>query len=120
MVRHFKLVGKIVGMRLGSDSQPISYVVHNRIPSEPSGPAENAFLLIDIVVRPKRARYISWINLFDIENAARHQQGWLVVDPPLDFRQSVQWLPYGWGDQPLPSVANTHEVISSFTEHRSC
>lgn len=101
-----KLNGHLVGRRVRQGSKAVVYIVHNQTASEPHGPAENAFVLVDAENRPMRARYISWINLYDIETAAKREDGWEVLEEPVPFDRTVEWIPYGWGGARLLSVAD--------------
>jgi hypothetical protein len=70
-----------------------------------STPAYNSFVLIELG-SSARARYLPWVNLFDIEHAAKCEPGrWSLVEPTEVFAAEVLWLPFGWGSDPLPSVA---------------
>lgn len=100
-----KLDGRLIGRRVDSSCKPTVLIVHNINSAGSRGPAENAFVMVDTTTSRFLARYISWINLFDIENAARCEDGWELVEPPMTFKRNVDWFPYGWGGPPVPSVA---------------
>lgn len=103
-----RVKGSLVGRRL----DPVHNLVVGEIVhidgSVGSAPAENAFLYVEIDPnRGRRARYIAWINLYDIEHAAIVQPGcWALVEPSQMYDLVSQWEPYGWGGDKLPSVAD--------------
>ena len=72
----------------------------------PDGPAENAWLLIDYTPDgARRARYVSWINYYDIEFANQEEPGrWETVEPPQPYETNARWQPFGWSE-PLPNTA---------------
>jgi hypothetical protein len=71
-----------------------------------NSPCENSFLYIELAADTRRARYISWINLFDIEHASIMQPNqWTSIEPGIPYEERVQWIPYGWSDEKLPNVA---------------
>jgi hypothetical protein len=98
--------GDMIGAR-GYDRNAFGYaiVIVTKSDETPEGPASNAFVIIDYNYDPPRARYISWINLFDIEYAARFDSRWRTVEPSEAACERVRWLPYGWSGEALPSVA---------------
>jgi hypothetical protein len=82
-------------------------IVHVETCRDPAGPAENAYVFVDLRgPGAARARYLTWINLYDIEHAGCAQPGrWSLCEPPQYFEEEVRWLPLGWGE-PFPSVAD--------------
>jgi hypothetical protein len=94
--------GTTLGRKVRS---PEADVVHIQ-QAIPSGPAENAFVL---VCHSGRARYISWIGYYDIEYAReRELDGWLIVEPPRAFERDVDWFPYGWdGANSVPTIGDS-------------
>jgi hypothetical protein len=104
-----KVSGGIVGVRISPEvsSQITGLIMHIKAAHDP-GPAENAFIFLETNADIPQARYISWINLYDIEHAKKRQGGtWKVKEDPVPFDQEVYWKPYGWGGEALPSVADT-------------
>jgi hypothetical protein len=100
--------GAVLGERYlsGDKEQKIGIVLHVDH-AYSAGPAENAFLYVDLSSEETRARYISWINLFDIEYAGKLQDGsWHVNETAPSFEEVVTWIPYGWCGEPLPCVAD--------------
>ncbi len=81
------------------------------VEGRPAGPAENALIYVDHRRGPS-ARYISWINLYDIDHAARLEpKCWELVEPHKKHSVDVQWLPYGWGGEKMPSIADVESNI---------
>lgn len=104
--------GVLLGERISSDKKVIGSVVHviKDQYSNGNGPAENAYIYVDSEdsTNLPKARYISWINLYDIENAEKHDDDrWILVEPRESFKQKLNWMPYGWGAPHLPSVADS-------------
>src|SRR5258706_8336992 len=103
-----RLRGSLIGTRLDPVRRlAVGEIVHiDR--SVGAEPAENAFLYVELDSnRVRRARYIAWINLYDIEHAAIVQPGcWELVEPSQPYDRLSQWVPYGWGGDKLPSVAD--------------
>lgn len=98
-----ELKGNLIGTRT-HHGEIVGEVIYIKTPFDESGPAENAFVYVE---RGKRARYVSWINLYDIEHAGRRQSNqWKTVEPGQLYHKKVEWLPYGWGGDSLPSVAD--------------
>jgi hypothetical protein len=98
--------GRILGRyRPAGSKDDTGYIVHVTSELRPSGPAENAFVFVEILANEARkARYVSWINVFDIEYAALDEPGaWHLMDGDL-FQESVGWFPYGWGGPRLPNI----------------
>ena len=100
-----KLWGRCLNPARGSIVADIVHVEHLH---ESAGPAENAFVLIELNHAPPRARYISWINYFDIEYADRRQRGrWALVEPAESYERTVTWLPFGWpGAIGVPTIGD--------------
>jgi hypothetical protein len=104
------LRGKLLGVRKRAPTaDPCGWVVLS-MPSKPNELlAEAAFVYVEDCNHSGRlrARYVPWVNIFDIEHAGLVQGGcWSTVEPTENFLRKVEWLPYGWGGQPLPSVAD--------------
>ena len=98
---------------MGRQLNPVSSaieaeIVHIEHSHEPTGPAENAFILVEISRDPPRARYLSWINYFDLEYAAHREVGaWALVEPSEAYRKDVAWWPYGWsGARSVPTIGD--------------
>jgi hypothetical protein len=101
---HF--AGEIWGRQLSARREVIGEVVRVCGPTNAKGPAENAFVLVDLRGISPRARYISWINYYDIEYAGSCQPGcWEVMEPAVTQTYHARWQPFGWGGPLLPSVA---------------
>lgn len=102
------LAGRLIGRHTGNDRALRGEVVHVPAENRPAGPAENAYVYVEVGPSgTRRARYISWINLYDIEHANRFQAGcWSTIEPSESYRKPVAWLPFGWNDLELPSVAD--------------
>jgi hypothetical protein len=101
------LVGKLWGQRIDRAGNIVGEIIHISSQQALDGPAENAFVYIELESDHKgRARYVSWINYYDIEYADRLEPGgWRVIEPPDSAQRSVDWHPYGWGGALLPNVA---------------
>lgn len=102
--------GRVVGHHIWPETKEVrAEVVHVAQELCPHGPAENAFLYIEIRKEGNRwGRYMAWINLYDVEHAAKKDEGaWLLVEPQTKFDHEIHWRPYGWGGPPLPSVADS-------------
>src|SRR4051812_40238971 len=80
---HVSAVGSLVGQHLDSNGNIIGEIIHNLEERRREGPAENAFIYLEIRNdRRPRARYVSWINLYDVEYAGRRQPGhWRLSEP---------------------------------------
>jgi len=76
--------------------------------AERGGPAANAYTFVDLSSPAgARARYLTWVNLYDIEYAAAVQQGrWTLAEPQFAETFEVDWAPFGWGERPFPNVAD--------------
>ena len=100
--------GTLLGRHLSPGGAMRGAIVQIGSEQRPDGPAENAFVYVDMTHAPGlRARYIAWINLYDIENAARRQPGeWELVQPGEPTAVRASWLPFGWGGPALPSIAD--------------
>jgi hypothetical protein len=103
-------MGELWGQHVSPSGDVLGEVVRVSSATSMTGPAENAFVYVEIRPSEKeRARYISWINYFDIEHANRQQAGsWRVVEPQQARAwHLIEWQPYGWGGPSLPNVAYT-------------
>ncbi|MDP3746692.1 MAG: hypothetical protein Q8Q88_06540 [Phenylobacterium sp.] len=101
--------GATVGLRLAAGGAPEGKVIHVRARRSPSGPEQNAFVFLDLAADLPRARYLAWVNLFDVEHAARRQAGrWRLCEPAQAETLEAEWRPFGWGDAAFPSVADAH------------
>jgi hypothetical protein len=103
--------GNLIGQNITpDDGRVVGLIVHVESDFYPDGPAENAYVYIDTTnLKALRAQYISWINLYDIENAAKREAGcWRLVEPNTSYNQIINWIPYGWGDLGIPSVADVN------------
>jgi hypothetical protein len=100
--------GELYGHRLASDTgDVVADIVHVTVENRPAGPAENAFVMVERVGQP-RARYISWINYYDLDYVNERLPGcWRHVEPAEAYAQRAQWQPYGWpGALPAPTVGS--------------
>jgi len=102
-----ELTGELWGQHISDAGEITGEVIRVSPASAPDGPAENAFVYVELnSERHARGRYISWINYYDIEHAARQQAGrWKTVEPSQACVRRIEWHPYGWGGALLPSVA---------------
>ena len=110
-MKSIKVKGVLLGQRISSKDEVKGLVVHvvKDQFSKGNGPAENAYIYVDVSRKSKlpRARYISWINLYDIENAEKYDKdNWSLIEPQVPITQELIWKPYGWGAPHLPSVAD--------------
>jgi hypothetical protein len=116
------ITGVLVGRRLDPrNGSRLADIVHIDRPPAGTAPAENAFVLVETNGNAPRARYISWINYFDIEYAARRESGeWILVEPGKRYHRRAKWHPYGWertagvptiGDATLARMARQHPSV---------
>lgn len=93
--------GSLVGRRVRRPFAEIVRIAHR----VDDGPAENAFVL---VCSAGRARYLSWIGYYDVEYAQSLEPGvWAVIEPPKPYKNTVEWLPYGWdGAERVPAIGD--------------
>ena len=106
--REVRVPGSLVGWQLDPLLHSITGEIVHIEGDSPGGPAENAFIYVELRAnRPRRGRYIAWINLYDIEHAGLAYPGcWQLVEPAKHYDEILRWSPYGWGGQRLPSVAD--------------
>jgi hypothetical protein len=106
--RTIQVAGRLMGRRLAPDGRPGAEIVHVQRDQRPEGPAENSFVLVEIDSTPARARYVSWINYYDLEYAARRESpAWELVEPWHDYRRDVAWHPFGWpGAAAVPTIGD--------------
>jgi hypothetical protein len=111
-----RISGTLLGTHVDQRGTLCGEIVQVVDEGRPRGPAENAFIYIDRTnPAGPRARYLSWINLYDIENAGRRQPGkWRLVQPRRSYAVQVTWLPFGWGAPAFPSVA---DIVSKSAEN---
>jgi hypothetical protein len=99
-----QISGLLLGHRLAEDSgEVLADIVHVTAPGEP---AENAIVMIER--DGPRARYLSWINYYDLDYAIAHEPSrWETVEPAQPYRAEAQWDPFGWaGALPAPTVGD--------------
>lgn len=111
---HVEIHGERLGIRrCQTSNEPIGEVIRVTCEARPNGPAYNAFLYIEPAHdERKRGRYISWINLYDIEVASARQNGtWSIVEPHEPLTVTIEWHPYGWGGDSLPNIADEHPTL---------
>jgi hypothetical protein len=103
-----RIAGFLLGRHMSPEGEASGEIVQVTSAARPAGPAENAFVYVDFKGGPTpRARYISWINLYDIENADRREPGrWALVEPRERREIEAEWLPFGWSGPRLPSIAD--------------
>jgi hypothetical protein len=105
-----EIVGELYGHRLEEEAGRVrADVVHVTGEGRPDGPAENAFVLVEHLGTELRARYISWINYFDLDYVIEREHGrwWRSVEPPNAYRELVMWTPFGWpGTLKVPTVGD--------------
>lgn len=72
----------------------------------PVGPAVDAYVYIEKSAPDQwRARYLSWVNLFDVEHASTIEPGAWELAVQVEDEFVADWYPYGWGGELLPNVA---------------
>jgi hypothetical protein len=92
--------------RIRSSGKRGAEIVRVSDEQRPSGPAENAFVVIERLASGKRrGRYITWIGYHDLEEAQLLEPNvWKLVEPPRPYRRSAEWTPFGWPEmQALPN-----------------
>jgi len=101
--------GELVGYRKSREGVVVSEVVHITSESRPLGPAQNAFVEIEVRGGTRRGRYLSWINYFDIEYALSREAGrWELVEPARNYSEMLSWMPFGWeGFQRVPTIGDS-------------
>jgi|SRR5579862_2363271 len=101
--------GELVGYRKSQNGVVVSEIVHVTTEGRPHGPAENAFVEVEVGGGMRRARYLSWINYFDIEYALGREAGrWALVEPARGYSETLQWMPFGWqGFQRVPTIGDS-------------
>jgi len=100
--------GRLLGRHTDATGGVRGEIIHVVEEGRPHGPAENAFVYLDLSSSAgPRARYLAWINLYDIETAGRRQRGeWRLAEVSNERRVDARWIPFGWGAPPFPSVAD--------------
>jgi hypothetical protein len=104
--RQVELCGELLGIRrAGAPGGHRAEVVRVTNEQRPNGPAENALVVVEVVdSRRKRARYISWIGYYDIEEAQTVEpRAWELIEPAREYRSAVGWVPFGWPDMQVLS-----------------
>jgi hypothetical protein len=109
MTVYVSIRGELVGYRKSEKGVVVSEIVHITTEARPVGPADNAFVEVELGGQIRRGRYLSWINYFDIEYARSREVGqWQIVEPPQEYSEKLQWLPFGWdGLQPVPTIGDS-------------
>jgi hypothetical protein len=113
-----RIAGELLGQRVDDDTRRVLVDVVHVSDEEPSacGPAANAFVFVEHRQDgPSRARYVSWINYYDLDYVLERQpQRWLIIEPAAGYEASAEWVPFGWpgaitaptvGDLPAPMSA---------------
>jgi hypothetical protein len=110
--------GVAVGRRVSNFGDVDGVVLHLQGACGGGEIAENAFVFVDLSWEGHaRARYLSWVNLHDIEHAALREPGrWALSQPAVTEVHSADWRPFGWGAPPFPNVA--HVDLASETPGR--
>jgi hypothetical protein len=96
--------GELLGVRrFDPNGECTAEIVRVIREERPIGPAENALLVVELLSpSTKRARYISWIGYYDIEEAQTVEPGaWFLIEPPRAYQCLVEWLPFGWTEMQL-------------------
>jgi hypothetical protein len=105
--KSIELHGKLLGIRRAvSNGICVAEIVRICTEQRPNGPAENALVLVETLKSGiRRARYISWIGYYDIEEAQLSEPGtWELIEPSQTYRWLVEWMPFGWVEmQKLPN-----------------
>ena len=99
MANPIRVRGKLMGVRLAgtTNNEVIGEVVQIPVEMRPHGPAENSFILAEASGQPRRARYLSWINYFDLEYAIHRECGkWQLIEPAREYDELLSWMPFGW------------------------
>ena len=93
-----QIEGRLLGRRHDpKDGSVVGDVIQTERSYDPDGPAENALILVEHEQDHHRGRYISWITYFDIEYAARREEGtWTLVEPAVLIERNIAWHPFGW------------------------
>src|SRR4051794_23484853 len=101
------ITGELWGRHFSETGEVIGEVIHVLQSFGPNDPAANAFVYAELTLsRAARARYVSWINYYDIEHAGRNQSGrWKIAEPAESWVRKAEWYPYGWDGPILPNVA---------------
>lgn len=102
------LRGELLGVRLdGTTGGTAGEVVRVVTDHRPAGPAGNAMVFVEVGPDSRTARYLSWINYYDLDYTAGHQQGWQVIEPAVPYQEVVAWHPFGWdGALRVPCVGD--------------
>lgn len=96
--------GHLLGHRMAGDGgEVLADIVHI---TEPGEPAENAIVMVER--DGPRARYLSWINYYDLDYVIAHEPSrWRLVEPAEPYQIEAQWAPFGWaGALPAPTVGD--------------
>lgn len=102
-----RIRGELWGRRIGIAGAKSAGDVLRIVEHHPDGPAENAWIFVEQTPEGRKARYISWINYYDVEFASRREPGrWSTVEPPAAYEGEAEWRPYGWGSETLPNTAH--------------
>ena len=111
-----EIVGELYGHRVDDTTgQARADIVHVTEGARPDAPAENAFVLVEHLGPLLRARYISWINYYDLDYVIERQpRRWSSVEPPEAYRELVAWIPFGWPDMlAVPTVGDLPNTRAS-------
>jgi len=104
------LAGLTIGLHRSSAGEIVGKVLHVSDCRTPNGPAENAYVYVELTGEGPsagRCRYLSWVNLFDIEVADRREPGrWALNTPSTAETLQVEWRPFGWDGPIFPNVAH--------------
>jgi hypothetical protein len=98
-IKSVKLSGQLLGIRrIAANGICEAEIIRIVKEQRPVGSAENALVIVESVNSgTKRARYISWIGYYDLEEAQKAEAGiWEVIEPPHKYSSIVEWLPFGW------------------------
>jgi hypothetical protein len=105
---HAEITGELLGRRIEPGSSDLLAEVVHVTAEIPNGPAENAFVFIERSGTEPRARYISWINYYDLDYVHEHQpDSWALVEPSEPYQLDARWEPFGWPDAlTVPTVGD--------------
>jgi hypothetical protein len=105
-----RVQGLIKGQRIDPErGKVLGEIVHVSSENGANGPAANSFILIETSKDGERkARYLSWINYYDIDYLSIQEFGlWRVIEPADHYNGEVEWHPYGWkGALPARTIAS--------------
>lgn len=94
VVRRIMLRGMLMGERPlpgGGKREILSIVEEQR----PHGPADGSMVSVVTTGDRRVARYVSWINYYELDEISRMEPGlWRLVEPPAAYEAVVEWHPF--------------------------